>query len=227
MLGPIEVRRDGERLAVPGGKTTELLVRLALAAGEPVRADRLVDDLWAGAPTHRNTLQPKVARLRRALGDPAAIPGGDDGYRLEVEPVAVDAHRVVRAAAAATAALDAGDPRRRRRDQRGHARAFGDELLPAAGDWAAAHRIRLEEARVQLLETQFSARLRLGDDVIGELEAAVVTAPPTGRAVGAADHRALPWGPAGGRARRLPARPRAALRRSRARAGAAPEGARA
>ena len=29
MLGPLEVRRDGELLAVPGGKTAELLVYLA------------------------------------------------------------------------------------------------------------------------------------------------------------------------------------------------------
>ena len=51
-----------------------------------MRADRLLDDLWAGAATRRNTLQAKVARLRRALGDPAAIAGGDGGYRLAVEP---------------------------------------------------------------------------------------------------------------------------------------------
>ena len=34
VLGPVEVRRDGVRLAVPAGKTTEVLVRLALDAGE-------------------------------------------------------------------------------------------------------------------------------------------------------------------------------------------------
>ena len=54
-------------------------------------------------------------------------------------------------------------------------------MLPAAGDgdWVAPHRARLEEARMKLVETQFSARLRLGDvgDVIGELEAAVATYP--------------------------------------------------
>ena len=72
LLGPLEVRRDGRRVPVPGGKTSELLVRLALEAGVVVRADRLVDDLWAagGRSTRRNTLQSKVAMLRRALGDP-------------------------------------------------------------------------------------------------------------------------------------------------------------
>ena len=46
-------------------------------------------------------------------------------------------------------------------------------MLPAAGDWAATHRARLEEARATLIETQLAARLQLGDDVIGDLEAAV------------------------------------------------------
>ena len=51
VLGPVEVRRDGQLLSVPGGKTSELLVRLALEAGVVVQADRLLDDLWAGAAT--------------------------------------------------------------------------------------------------------------------------------------------------------------------------------
>ena len=64
-----------------------------------VRADRLVDELWAGALTNRNTLQSKVARLRRALGDPSAIASGEGGYKLAVEPDAVDAFRLLRDAA--------------------------------------------------------------------------------------------------------------------------------
>ncbi len=68
MLGTIEVRRDGHILPVPAGKTSELLVRLALEAGLLVRTDRLVDDLWAAGAvnTRRNTLQSKIAELRRA-----------------------------------------------------------------------------------------------------------------------------------------------------------------
>ena len=62
MLGPVEVTRDGQPVPVPGGKTAELLVRLALDAGTTVSADRLLDELWGGTATRRNTLQSKVAQ---------------------------------------------------------------------------------------------------------------------------------------------------------------------
>ena len=113
MLGPVEVRRDGRLVPVPGGKTSELLVRLALEAGR-VRARRPARRRPVGAApstTRRNTLQSKVARLRRALGDPSAIASGDGGYKLAVEPAAVDALAVLRDAAAAAQLLDAGDDR--------------------------------------------------------------------------------------------------------------------
>ena len=118
-----------------------------------MRADRLLDDLWAGAPTRRNTLQAKVARLRRALGDPALI-DGDGGYRLAVDP-----RRSTRCACCATprprrARLDAGDDRGAADLSAAALARFRGELLPAAGDWAAPHRARLEEARARLLETQ-------------------------------------------------------------------------
>ncbi len=174
MLGPVEVRRDGRPVPVPGGKTAELLVRLALEAGVSVGADRLLDELWAGASTNRNTLQSKVARLRRALGDPAAVAGGEGGYRLVVEPRAVDAFRLLRDAATAAERLDAGDARGAAELS---AERYPGELLPAAGDWAAPHRTRLEEARTQLVETRLAARSRLGEDVIGELETAVAAHP--------------------------------------------------
>src|SRR4051794_37536731 len=177
VLGPVEVRRDGKPVAVPKGKTAELLVHLALAAGTPVRADRLLDDLWAGTPTNRNTLQQKVARLRRSLGDSSLLASGDDGYRLAIEPDAVDAHRVLRAVEAATRLFDEGDWPAAASASAAALALVREDVLPSAGDWAAPQRARLEEARMQLMETRFAARLRLGEDVIGELDAAVATAP--------------------------------------------------
>ena len=72
VLDVVELHRDGERIPVRRGKTTEVLVRLALEAGVMVRTERLIEDLWAdeAVGTARNVLQTKVSRLRRALGDP-------------------------------------------------------------------------------------------------------------------------------------------------------------
>jgi predicted ATPase/DNA-binding SARP family transcriptional activator len=182
VLGPIEVTRDGRRLPVPAGKPSELLVRLALEAGVLVRTERLLDDLWAtdAVKTSRNTLQSKVARLRRALGEASVIASGDGGYKLDVEPLQVDALAALGHASTASRLLEAGDDRGVVDVCSAALQLFSGELLQGAGDgaWVRPHRARLEEARMQLVETQLSAQLRLGDaDVIGALEAAVADYP--------------------------------------------------
>src|SRR3954465_2095895 len=109
LLGEVEAHRDGALLAVPSGKTTELLVRLALEAGRPGRAEGLLEDLWGGSEATRNTLQSKVSQLRRALGDKDVVHSTGDGYRLMVEPHRVDAYRVMQLAAEASVPRRAGD----------------------------------------------------------------------------------------------------------------------
>jgi predicted ATPase/DNA-binding SARP family transcriptional activator len=181
VLGPVEVRRDRHAVPVPGGKTSELLVRLALDAGLFVRADRLVEDLWAAdaVNTRRNTLESKIAKLRRAFGDPLVIVSGDGGYKLAVEPAAVDALAVLHDTVAASRLLDAGDIAGAGERSAAALSLYRGEVLPAAGDseWVTPHRARLDEARMQLVETRLAAGLQLGGagDVIGELEAAVAT----------------------------------------------------
>ena len=185
VLGPLEVRRDGQLVSraraarrrscwcawpsmpacsfAPTGSST--------TSGRPARVT-----------TRRNTLQSKVAKLRRALGDPPVIVSGDGGYTLAVEPSDVDALAVLAHAAAAVASA-----RRRRRPRRRRPVRVGVDAVPRRG---AARRPATATGSTRtgpgsrrpgstLVETQFSARLRLGDvgDVIGELEAAVATYP--------------------------------------------------
>jgi predicted ATPase/DNA-binding SARP family transcriptional activator len=174
VLGAVEARRDGTPVPVPTGKTTELLVRLALEAGTRVRADTLLDDLWSG-PVGRNTLQSKVSQLRRALGDPALVVGSGDGYTLAVDPSRVDAVRAVELAAAASAARSRADPvAAAAKAQEGLALVRGD-VLAEWGDWVLPHRVRLEEVRLGLLEDAMSARVDLGSggELVGTLEALV------------------------------------------------------
>ena len=148
-----------------------------------VSADRLLDDLWAssGRSTRRNTLQSKVAMLRRALGDPSAVISRSGGYALAVDSADVDALAALVAAASAARLLDAGDERGAAELCVSTLRSFRGDVLPDAGDgeWVNPYRARLEEARLELLEIHFAVRLRLGDvaDVIGELESAVATYP--------------------------------------------------
>src|SRR3954463_11987336 len=111
VLDVVELHRDGEPVPVRSGKTAEVLVRLALEAGVMVRTEKLIEDLWAdeAASTARNTLQTKVSRLRRALGDAALVTGTNAGDTLEVDPSAVDALMVLRLADHTSALRGAGD----------------------------------------------------------------------------------------------------------------------
>ena len=184
VLGPVEVRRDGLGIRVPAGKPSELLVRLALDAGEPVRVDRLIEDLWGdqAVTVGRNTLQSKVSQLRRVLGDPALLTGDSAGYALALEPDQVDAHHVLRLAEAAGATRRSGDAEATLATcTEGLALFRGDELLPSGGSggWLDPHRARLAEARLMLIEDQLAARSDLGGgaEIIGELERLVADHP--------------------------------------------------
>ncbi len=183
VLGPVDLRRDGVPVPVPGGKTTELLVRLAVAAGTPVRAERLLDDLWpdevhGAAP---NTLQSKVSRLRRALGDASLVRGEDAGYTLVLDPAEVDAVQVLRLAEQVAALRGSAAPDRVLELCDQGLALFRGDLLPGAGDsaWSHPHRLRLAETRLGLLEERLAARTDLGSsgELVAELEDLVAANP--------------------------------------------------
>jgi len=178
VLGPLAVWTSaGEQLTVPGLKVRALLADLLVHAGEPVSADRLVDDLWGErAPADpAGALQAKVSQLRRVLA--AAGPDGRDlveyrppGYRLRVTGGMTDASQfedlLRRARAAAGAEARATLLAEALGLWRGGAFAdFGDQLF------TQAEATRLEEERLVALEEQAEARLELGDHarLAGEL----------------------------------------------------------
>ncbi|MDQ1717900.1 MAG: hypothetical protein QOE89_1853, partial [Pseudonocardiales bacterium] len=183
VLGPVEISRDGERISVPSGKTTEVLVRLALDAGTLVRAEKMIDELWAAAAasTVKNTLQSKVSQLRRALGEPGVITSSHSGYTLNIDPGCVDALRVAGVAASAAALRHRGQASAALElATEGLSLFRGEVLLDAGeGDWLQPHRARLDEARVGLFEDQLAARVELGagGEVIGQLEGLVEAYP--------------------------------------------------
>ena len=98
MLGSFEVRTDDGVLAdVPGARLRALLIALALEPGHAVPKATLVDWIWGEHPPSdaANALQRLVSRLRKALPE-GLVEGQTDGYRLRVEPDAVDAVRFER-----------------------------------------------------------------------------------------------------------------------------------
>ena len=66
VLGVVEAYRDDVRLELPGGKTTEVLARLALDPGRPVRVEALLEELW-GEPTGRNSLHRRSPNYAESL----------------------------------------------------------------------------------------------------------------------------------------------------------------
>src|SRR5262245_65724670 len=99
MLGPFEVRTDDGFIAdVPGARLRALLIALALNPGHVVPKATLLDWIWGDHPPPSdaaNALQRLVSRLRKALPE-GLVEGQTDGYRLKVEPDAVDAVRFER-----------------------------------------------------------------------------------------------------------------------------------
>src|SRR6202046_1884774 len=111
ILGSFEVQTDDGFFAdVPGTRLRGLLIALALEPGHVVPKATLVDWIWGERPPSEaaNALQRLVSRLRKALPD-GLIEGQPDGYRLTVEPDAVDAVRFERLIGQARAGED---PRR-------------------------------------------------------------------------------------------------------------------
>lgn len=187
ILGPFEVRTDDGVLAdVPGARLRGLLIALALEPGHAVPKATLVDWIWGENPPAdaANALQRLVSRLRKALPD-GAIEGQPDGYRLRVEPDAVDAVRFERLLAKAR---NDEDSVRRLREAlalwRGAAMQDIGLRESAAFDAAIT---RLEGLRLTAMEDRFDAEIGLGHgaELVTELTDLVAAHPVRERLVAA------------------------------------------
>ena len=177
LLGPIEVERDGDPIALGGQKPRTLFAVLALEPGRVVSADRLVEALWPGDPpeTAAHAVQVYVSQLRKALGPVIATRA--PGYVLELAPERVDVHRFARLAQEGRTALESGDA--------ASAEVALREALalwrgPALADFlyepfAQTQIARLEELRTVAVEERIEADLALGrhGELVSELEALV------------------------------------------------------
>ena len=94
VLGPLEVRRNGELVAIPAPRQRALLGLLLVRANEPVSQSELIDELWGedAPPTARASLQNQVHALRRILG-PEVLERQTAGYVMHVESEQLDLAR--------------------------------------------------------------------------------------------------------------------------------------
>lgn len=180
VLGPLRASVQGAVADLGGPRQRAVLARLAVAGGDVVSTDRIVDDLWGGADVPAKalaTLQVHVSHLRRALepGRPRRSPASvlvsaAPGYALRLPPAAVDAWHfddLVR-----RAAQTGPEEQLRLLDealgcwQGGAYAEFADE------PWAVPEVARLAELRLQAMELRAEAQLALGRPavVVAELE---------------------------------------------------------
>ena len=190
ILGPLQVV-DGDRRVDPGPyRQRAVLTILVLHAGAVVSLDRLIDLLWGETPPNAATgsLQAYVSNLRRILEPergprqaPTIIVTEAPGYRLGIEPGAIDAVRFERLAEEGRDLLLEGV----------HAAAI-ERFDTALGLWrgealaefrfeafAAADVARLDELRVATEEDRIEAHLAACEHtaVAGSLEALVARHP--------------------------------------------------
>ncbi|RIQ17210.1 AfsR/SARP family transcriptional regulator, partial [Jiangella rhizosphaerae] len=163
ILGPLEVRDDDDApVYVAGARLRTLLIILALEPGRLVTVGRLVDGIWGDDPPAgaANALQALVSRLRRALPG-LTVESHPAGYRLALEPDAVDAARFERQVAAARSA--SGDAAVEDGLRAALALWRGPALLDVAeSEFFEAPRARLDELRLTATEDRADAALRLG-----------------------------------------------------------------
>ena len=178
VLGPVTATVEVDRACISSPMQRALLGLLAVDAGRVVSVDRLISELWGDSPpdSATSTLQVYISRLRRSLGDTAAVTDPTvpppvrirrvrPGYLLELPDGALDVWRLTRLAEAARARVTT-DPR--------SALALLDEglslvtgepmvdVVDALGPVATAEAQRLSELVLQAQEARLEALLGVG-----------------------------------------------------------------
>jgi DNA-binding SARP family transcriptional activator len=165
LLGPLEVRRDGQPVPLPASrKVRGLLAWLALATREAPRS-QLCELLWDVPNDPRGELRWCLSKMRHVVDDPGRprLVASEDRVRLDLTGCEVDALEVASALREGTAALDAA------RAEWLAGRFEGDLLAglemdhsPAFAGWLAAQRSAFRALHVALLERVAS----LADDAV-------------------------------------------------------------
>ncbi|GAA3823124.1 transcriptional regulator AfsR [Streptomyces phyllanthi] len=174
---------DGEPLSTGSPQQRALLAALLLREGRTATAGELIDALWGDEPPSQAlaAVRTYASRLRKALS-PGVLVSESGGYaiRLSEAHSVLDLSTARELAAEAEKAKATGDLR--------HARALlnralslwdGEPLTGVPGPYAEKQRIRLEEWRLQLLESRLDMDLEQGNhsEAVSELTALTAAHP--------------------------------------------------
>jgi len=177
ILGSLTIRVNGRVVTPTACKLRKGLALLAVRGNEFVPVADLVEELWDERPPRsvRVTLQSYIARLRSLLGGDGqrVLATEHGGYRLRLDPDALDAHRFDTAAARGHQALLEGDYEAASRLLRSAFEVWrGPALVDVhMGRLLDVQAARLDEARLVTLEELVQAELCSGRhrEILAEL----------------------------------------------------------
>ncbi|MFI1208735.1 BTAD domain-containing putative transcriptional regulator [Streptomyces sp. NPDC020802] len=182
VLGPVRAWRGADSLPTGSPQQRALLAALLLREGRTATAGELIDALWGEEPPSQAlaALRTYASRLRKVL-DPDVLVSDAGGYAIRsLRDGALDL------AVAQELATDA--EKARNSCDLCHARALlnkalnlwdGEALASVPGPYAETQRTRLEEWRLQLLESRLDMDLEQGchAEAVSELTALTATHP--------------------------------------------------
>ncbi|MFJ6833591.1 tetratricopeptide repeat protein [Streptomyces sp. NPDC091209] len=172
---------SGRPVDLGPAKRRTVLAALLVDAGRWVAAETLIDRVWGEDPPAkvRATLYAHIARIRRVLvdtaphlsggaDDPPTVPSllrGPGGYRLDIPPDLVDAHRF-RSLVTRARQADRSDAVRVAMLREAMGLWQGTPLAGLPGDWAAQTRESWLHQRIDAVLAWADAELRFGGHVV-------------------------------------------------------------
>ncbi|MEU1163184.1 BTAD domain-containing putative transcriptional regulator [Streptomyces sp. NPDC090075] len=182
VLGPVRAWREEEPLNTGSPQQRALLAALLLREGRTATAAELIDALWGAEPPSQAlaAVRTYASRLRKVL-DSGVLVSESGGYAVRgLREDALDLAVAQELAAEAEKAKSAG-VLRQARDVLNRALALwdGEPLAGVPGPFADTQRVRLEEWRLQLLESRLDMDLEQGyhAEAVSELTALTAAHP--------------------------------------------------